>query len=183
MQPSLRESVLRSLHLDVETIWILTEHGFLEIHVQNIHTASTIIGNQMITKGKPSLEITSDTVSQEIFDFVVDSLRMQGAQSIDEDGTCSYRGLDHKKCAVGWVVPDDLYDESMEGASVHELLINCDYEDSLYYISDFIRPHELLLCDLQAFHDDRQNWNDSGVSDAGHLMLRRIAAEHNLRSK
>lgn len=51
---------------------------------------------------------------QEVFDKIITSLRKQGKKSEDENGVCLYRGEDNCKCAVGHLIPDDLYHPSME---------------------------------------------------------------------
>lgn len=55
---------------------------------------------------------------QEIFDFVWTKLCEQGAKSY-ENGKCRYRTSTRLKCAVGHLIPDDLYDPAMEGAAQH----------------------------------------------------------------
>ena len=51
---------------------------------------------------------------QEIFDKVVLHLYQQGEPSITHGGRCRYR-LSGKMCAIGCLIPDDMYSESMEG--------------------------------------------------------------------
>lgn len=46
---------------------------------------------------------------QEIFDFVVEKLRAQGCASVNPFGRCLYRGPDGLKCAIGHMIPDELY--------------------------------------------------------------------------
>lgn len=53
---------------------------------------------------------------QEIFDFVLAKIREQGRPSYSpEGGTCYYRGPDGTKCAVGHLIPDEIYSSFMEG--------------------------------------------------------------------
>lgn len=54
---------------------------------------------------------------QEIYNTVRDHLLNQNKQSII-DGVCQYRGPKHTMCAVGCLIPDELYDPRMEGASL-----------------------------------------------------------------
>lgn len=51
--------------------------------------------------------------AQEIFDTVVRGLRAQGAQST-LGSACRYRDHKGRKCAVGQLIPDELYDLRME---------------------------------------------------------------------
>jgi hypothetical protein len=55
---------------------------------------------------------------KEIFDKVVAHLLTQQAQSKNHYGDCLYRSPDGLKCAVGCLIPDELYDKEIEGAAV-----------------------------------------------------------------
>lgn len=64
---------------------------------------------------------------QETFDFVLTKIREQGRPSYSpEEGTCFYRGPNGTKCAVGHLIPDEIYNVFMEGmnpwALRHEFL-------------------------------------------------------------
>lgn len=84
--------------------------------------------------------------NQEAFNIVVTGLRKQGEPSIAH-GTCLYRHPDGiKKCAIGFLIPDDEYKPSFDGPGI--------------YLSDIIRQtpalgnlDEYLLADLQLAHD------------------------------
>lgn len=135
----------------------------------------------MVEKEKVTLEIAPETTPQEIFDFVIAHLAKQGSQSANSEGVCSYRGLNNTMCAIGCLIPDEFYDPSMEGANVEELLINCENEESLFYISDFLRPYDLLLFSLQQFHDNSGNWDAvNGFSSEGLKELTYIALKERL---
>lgn len=54
---------------------------------------------------------------QEIFTKVKTHLLQQN-QRAKEDGGCRYRTSTGLKCAVGCLIPDELYDRSIEGVSV-----------------------------------------------------------------
>lgn len=61
--------------------------------------------------------------NQEVFDAVWNGLASQGFQrSIGYEGTCLYRGPDGLKCAVGHLIPDNLYDTDLEGKTVSQLI-------------------------------------------------------------
>lgn len=47
----------------------------------------------------------------------------QGGASIAENSTCLYRGSEGKRCVVGWMIPDEHYDASMEGKSAGQPVI------------------------------------------------------------
>jgi hypothetical protein len=89
---------------------------------------------------------------QEIFDIVSRHLLSQGIKSIDMSGTCLYRGPNGLKCAVGCLIPDDLYRQQLEMQGV-------DACDVLYVLEDVEiceRDDENMirfLRDLQNLHD------------------------------
>jgi hypothetical protein len=57
--------------------------------------------------------------AQETFDAIVAHLRRQGEKSEgDETVGCAYRGERGLKCAVGCMIPDELYTLVMEGENV-----------------------------------------------------------------
>lgn len=56
---------------------------------------------------------------QEIYDKVKAHLLSQGKPAMDVDGRCSvYRAEDGTKCAVGCLIPDELYRPEFEGMTV-----------------------------------------------------------------
>ncbi len=109
---------------------------------------------------------------QEIFDTVAIHLIKQGKQSADAFGNCLYRGPEGLKCAVGCLIPDEVYQRNMECRVVSRLLGNY---DSL----KFLQPFDALLSKLQYAHDEAygegQIWTDTVVS-----YLYKIAEEYNL---
>lgn len=59
---------------------------------------------------------------QEMFDIVVPALLRQGVKSLDfTGGKCQYRGTDGRKCAVGHLIPDEIYVGWMELYNVQDL--------------------------------------------------------------
>lgn len=89
---------------------------------------------------------------QETFDKVACHLLTQNAKSLfvdPEDGSevCAYRGVDGLKCAVGALIPDELYSPAMENVTVNGLL-DLRFEALHEHIQ-----HVDLLCDLQSIHD------------------------------
>ena len=59
--------------------------------------------------------------NQELFDRVVRHLLTQGVRSTNEvDGSflCAYRNEDGLQCAIGCLIPPDLYDPEFEGLHV-----------------------------------------------------------------
>jgi len=52
---------------------------------------------------------------QETFDTVVSWLRVQGRQAISFTGEMAMRGIGGTRCAVGVLIPDNLYNSGWEG--------------------------------------------------------------------
>lgn len=82
---------------------------------------------------------------QEIFDAVVDHLVKQGRRASTED-SCLYRTDDGLKCAVGFLISDEEYQEEMEGKAVTELA-------GLEMLPKRLLPEVHFLSELQSLHD------------------------------
>jgi hypothetical protein len=88
---------------------------------------------------------------QEVFDIVVKHLFTQRRQSMTNSypqAYCAYRGVEGTKCAVGILIPDDVYTEDMEEKCVDEL--RHQHGDVL---PQFIMDYHSLLQSLQNVHD------------------------------
>lgn len=86
---------------------------------------------------------------QEIVDLVVPSLLKQNMRSTMVTGNaqhCAYRGKGGLKCAVGFLIPDDIYDKSMEGLEVRDIREKYPQLENVFV-------HNLLLSKLQFAHD------------------------------
>jgi hypothetical protein len=110
--------------------------------------------------------------NQDIFDTVAIHLIKQGKKSADANGDCLYRSPEGLKCAVGCLIPDEVYDPEMEERVISRLL-GC--YDSL----NFLWPYYDLLNDLQRTHDmlltENQTWKDAVI-----LRLYELAEKYNL---
>ncbi len=95
-----------------------------------------------------AFRITKETSNQEIFDYVVSHLRAQGARSLNDENECTYRSVDGYSCAVGCLIPDDLYTPSLEGRLVNQR--------------------------LQRIHDNGSHWSDKGF--CGENAVRFVAS-------
>ena len=87
--------------------------------------------------------------AQEVFDIVVNHLFTQGRPSYGGVQNCMYRAPDGLRCAVGVLIPDNLYDPEFEGDTadcVIQKLFNKDRADW--------REHKGLLLALQEVHDE-----------------------------
>jgi hypothetical protein len=91
---------------------------------------------------------------QEIFDIVARHLLTQNAKAHRGD-KCVYRAEDGKKCAIGCLIPDDVYSPDMEGQSILSLLESDVWTKKLPFSLDDAE----FLGYLQAIHD----WHDLSV--------------------
>lgn len=107
---------------------------------------------------------------QEIFDISTKGLIQQGGASYDERiDMCLYRFGD-KKCAAGWLIPDDEYSLDMEGIGA----------DNLVYFTSHLDPIQLsLLVELQTAHDNLLYY---GHDKKWRVELLRIAKVFNLKT-
>ena len=91
--------------------------------------------------------------SREVFDFVKNHLLEQGVKSgvisKREDFTCLYRGPNNTKCAVGCLITDEYYYESLENRAVNNLWVREAVEKSIGNNFSY-----LLLGELQILHDE-----------------------------
>lgn len=88
--------------------------------------------------------------NQEIFDKVADHLIKQGRKSIRENTSryCMYRGADGTMCAVGCLIPDELYSADMEDLTADDLIKKFPNTKKIF------NPRSTnLLLDLQDVHD------------------------------
>jgi len=99
--------------------------------------------------------------SQDIFDYVLSHLREQGPCTLNGTIVCRYRGGNGTRCAIGYLIPDNLYLPSMERMLIANLIR---FMESLgeKYISLFemFKEHEKLISRLQFIHDNenKSNW-------------------------
>jgi hypothetical protein len=85
---------------------------------------------------------------QEVADFAIGKLIEQGRPSFGaDDGYCKYRGPLDTKCAIGWLIPDDEYQSTMDsfGWTVTSMLDRMGY--------DQWSEHTEFLQRLQGVHD------------------------------
>ena len=112
---------------------------------------------------------------QEVFDYVIGHLSSQGKQSIrmEEFEFCAYRGANGAKCAVGVLIPDEFYNDGMEGDCVDGLIENFPRE---CLITGIIK-HKNILNSLQNMHDSLSTWQNQ---DSFSYEAQRIADLYNL---
>lgn len=117
---------------------------------------------------------------QEIFEKIATHLLTQNKKSMTtfpitkvRDGQiCAYRGDNNTKCAVGLLIPDEIYNENMEKKNVQELL-----EEFPLALSHLKLEEDdkriFLLIDMQSIHDNIEpyEWKSS---------LQKYAVKYNL---
>lgn len=105
---------------------------------------------------------------QQIYDFVCEKLWKQGSKSFANivinkvrQNVCMYRDTEGFKCAIGFLIPDDLYVEDMERKSVQSLLQTLQHFSPTWITEDhrkfakFLQTHIHFLVNLQRrLHDD-----------------------------
>ena len=114
--------------------------------------------------------------AQEIFDTVATHLFKQGRQATSRQagGLCVYRGEGGLKCAVGVLIPDQLYTETMEGSTFFGLA-----DEAEWGLPEWMADNRSLLWDLQGAHDVTRNWESSAAMKRA---LNKVAAKSGLAS-
>jgi len=89
--------------------------------------------------------------TQAVVDKILKHLWDQGECSRDPIGmVCAYRGGNGTKCAIGILIPDDIYSRDMEGMSFHKLCQRYDVVADLPEIQAIKQVGEVL----QQLHDN-----------------------------
>lgn len=118
---------------------------------------------------------------QEIFDKLVCDMVVQGRPSflVDAAGVnhCAYRGMDGAKCAIGMLIPSEMYTINMENMSVDTLVEVFPEVKSILAFN--ILGMELLV-DIQYSHDYRLEEDFKYFVDNFLLSMRIVAREHGL---
>ena len=96
--------------------------------------------------------------TQEAFHAMVQHLREQGMRSETGSSVCVYRHPDGLRCAIGAIIPDELYAEDFEGRTVDALLRETPALQALLQNVD-----RKVLADMQDIHDftDPRYWEES----------------------
>lgn len=118
---------------------------------------------------------------QEAFDTVAKHLFEQGCAS--KRGTyCAYRGDGGTKCAVGVLIPDELYDEAMDNTAHYNptgITTVVEQFPALKRIFGRGKTSIIpLLADLQFLHDNAE-WGHVNTASL-RRALRTIAKDHRL---
>lgn len=94
---------------------------------------------------------------QEYYDLLVKTSLEGGFPAIERSSnSCKYRSSNGKKCAVGIIIPDNVYEKRFEGRSINQILKHYCFDQS--WIPDGIRISDLK--NIQILHDcNTDNWN------------------------
>lgn len=109
---------------------------------------------------------------QQMFDAVARHLLTQNQKCHDAEGVhCAYRGPNGLKCAIGALIPDDVYTSEMEGftASALRSKLDADLGDRLPW------PKK-----LDGFAGLLQKVHDEGLPEQWRDRLRSLATVHKL---
>lgn len=114
---------------------------------------------------------------QEMFDMAYCGVMRQGGPSVDPDNRqCLYRAPGGKKCAAGWLIPDEAYSEAMEGVPiepVHLVAMGLPKETEMY--RTFVR-------EMQRAHDVASWQKGQEFLDAFTTLMRAVAVGYNLNT-
>lgn len=94
--------------------------------------------------------------NQEVFDASVAGLAAQGFEQsrafMEERGTfsCAYRGTENRRCAIGHLIPDEVYKPGMENLSMYAFIQSYPEEVELIF-GDSVDGD--FLNELQHAHD------------------------------
>lgn len=109
----------------------------------------------MTTFSAKSLE-TVKTISAHL------AKQRKGSRVDGKDSTCAYRGNDNTMCAIGCLIPDELYNESYEGKNIRALMSWP--SDLTLFINSLFGEGEALCVAYAA-----QKYHDHGSYD-NHLL-------------
>jgi hypothetical protein len=111
--------------------------------------------------------------NQEIVNFVAEKLRAQNGSSTSHCG-CAYRGENGRRCAVGWLIPDELYKPFMENEVVTQPIVRD-------VLKQLVSDEQIkLLIDLQDAHDSIDDVHGSFISQFNN-NLQYICERHDLQ--
>lgn len=90
--------------------------------------------------------------NQEIFNLVIEGIFKQGGPSYTICGNgyrkCKYRGEDGRKCVVGIILPDEIYEPSMEGRYIlHHEWFSKNLE-TIHFLLELQKLHDHVVDDI-----------------------------------
>jgi hypothetical protein len=110
----------------------------------------------------------------EIIDEIAKHFNLTNNRSVKENTVnyCVYNGPNGKRCAYGYLFPDDAMHIFMdsEGKSVSIIFDHTKKHMKPEYAGKIKRFYE----DLQGFHDDVENFTMEGLSERGLKMVKKL---------
>lgn len=128
---------------------------------------------------------TSVLSKQEIFNRVVNHLRMQDSQSVSFKGNCLYRGAKGCRCAVGALISDSAYSKDLEGqGALQSSVVKALVESNVLSTTEAENPGNpksklQMLVVLQSIHDRKYPQN-TVLLDKWEPEFRACAAQFNV---
>ena len=116
----------------------------------------------------------------------------QKTQALGEDDNCKYRGVDGTACALGCLIPDSLYDKSIEGCAVRGSVLSMD-KDVFVPNTDRLTPGDVRFeniiseasgagtVDHFVFLSELQHIHDAYEPNQWRRKFRALAESHNLQ--
>jgi len=93
------------------------------------------------------------------------------------EGGCMYRDVKGNKCAIGVLIPDNLYISDMDDCS--NSCIRKDFIENFKLTKLFKGVNLDMLINMQAVHDMKINWKDDGTLRDEYL--RKVAKHFELK--
>lgn len=113
---------------------------------------------------------------QEIFDYVIQRLLEQGKRSMTGEEGCKYRGDGGTRCALGWLIPDDLYVAEMD-----DFVLSWNVQDLLRHdIPAITALGHALADDMQSAHDQASDHIPGLFKTTLLENMKDVALRHNL---
>ena len=111
--------------------------------------------------------------NQTAFDRVYQHLVDQGRQAYVRHVGCKYRTENGLKCAIGALIPDELYSPKLEGGTLRDII-------RFPEIKELFSGVDIdLLGQLQITHDVKNaTWSSAGF--VGHRRMKALAEQFNL---
>ena len=108
---------------------------------------------------------------QTAFDAAYVHCMKQKVRAVSDDGDCLYRGPNGTKCAVGCLIPDDLYDPSMEHEDGYEVMEIIGWGHLNHSLIDRVQEaHDVYLDpdDLSKFHNEMKGISERYALEWNH---------------
>lgn len=107
--------------------------------------------------------------AQKLFDIATKGVLAQGRQAVDDTDTCRLRTDNGDKCAVGFLIPDDLYYSALEtdsGIVVSERYFQGPLWKILCEVHGALDERDAeLLRELQELHDYHFDYFQAGIKE------------------